>query len=83
MSEYDYSQEVANELLENAEIELESLRKDAERYRWLRNQDSTPHVIFGKFNLMSGYADLLSCKFDDEFDAAIDAAIDAAMGEKK
>ena len=49
--------------------------KDAARYRWLRDQDSTPHVIFGKVNLDNATADLLTAKFGDEFDAAIDAAM--------
>lgn len=48
----------------------ESLRRDAERYRWLR--DTAPE----------GIGDMASVR--DSFDTSeIDAAIDAAMGEKR
>ena len=52
---------------EYARAELESLRKDAERYRWLRRRqvECTPHVAIS-----------------EQASGKLDAAIDAAMKEK-
>jgi len=54
--------------------EVQALRKDAERYRWLRNCDldamAANHWPCGQVPI------------DEAFDAAIDAAIDAAMNKE-
>ena len=52
-------------------IEVEALRKDAERYRWLR--DSAGNDIMEKL--------MAECS-PPRWDELVDAAIDAAMGEK-
>jgi hypothetical protein len=53
-------------------IEVEALRKDAERYRWLR--DATGWSIQQWLGLSGVWTEYLSGK-------NLDAAIDAAMGE--
>jgi len=60
------------------QAENEALRKDAERYRWLRDTfaTGTPHVA----ELVStGFCDEIEYLHGDAMDAAIDAAIDAAL----
>jgi len=54
---------------EQIRAEVEALRKDAERYRWLRAAAVRDHGIATE-------------KFDAEFDASLEA-IDAAMAAKE
>ena len=61
--------EIAACLLREQHAEIERLRRDAERYRWLR--DKAPPDI----------GDIASVR-DSHDPSEIDAAIDAAMGEK-
>lgn len=63
--------------------EIEALRRDAERYRYLRNRD--PKQVFGKSGKAAGVwidweDDLYGLQLLTGDDA--DVAIDAAMGEK-
>lgn len=53
--------------------EVEAYRKDAERYRWLRNADNYPNQIGGFWN----------CLGETSEPEEMDEAIDAAMGEGK
>jgi hypothetical protein len=73
------------ERAESAERERDALRKDAERYRWLRDNRLSANINFTM--AMNWKPELLSC---DQIDAAIDgciiassidAAIDNAMNE--
>jgi hypothetical protein len=58
-------------LAENAKLrtEVEALRKDAERYRWLRSVENDVAITFGTH------------AWEDLSDEYMDAAIDAAMGK--
>lgn len=61
--------------------ELEACRKDAERYRWLRNQEAE-YGISAVF--ISGWERAATCWATTYPDARdLDAAIDAAMQEQK
>ena len=51
-----------------ARADLETLRKDAERYRWLRKMDITH-----EYGITNG--DMSECPTGDDADAAIDAAM--------
>lgn len=55
-----------------AQKELEALRKDAERYRWLRNRSPMPllQIAWG--------ASKEACAIGGDCDAAIDAAMKEA-----
>ena len=53
--------------------EVEALRKDAERYRWLRNPDQDVALVLDKM-VSSG---VYEYRAGDELDAAIDAAMAA------
>jgi hypothetical protein len=59
-----------------AEAEVEKLRADAERYRWLRDMDEDPVV-----SLAAQYTDCLGSAIS--ISMRIDAAIDAALKETK
>ena len=68
----------------------EALKKDAERYRWLREQNDwycEPRIDEGdgtRWELMCYSPQRIEDPTDDDnLDAAIDAAIDAAMGGQK
>ena len=56
---------------EQAEGRLAGMRKDAERYQWLRANQSRNY----------SRSDFIYAKFDGELDAAIDAAIESARKE--
>jgi hypothetical protein len=70
-----------------APCELEQLKKDAERYRWLRDPNNdvaevidkktgeNPHGLYGEFN---GYA--YEYRSSEELDAAIDDAMANSLG---
>lgn len=58
---------------ERAEAENARLRKDAQRYRWLR--DRPLDILFHLFKIEGGRNP------DDELDAAIDAALSASPNE--
>ena len=60
--------------------ELERLRKDAERYRWLRHGDNDEQCLHFATECPAG-TDTVWIKRGSELDAIIDAAI-AAEGEK-
>ena len=69
----DFARQLERDL-SAARAECERLRKDAERYRWLRNEsqsrdDEVPIVVIWKAN---GHGQ--ECCAKDELDAAIDAA---------
>jgi len=55
--------------------EIEALVKDAERYRWLRN-DAMNGSKHDPAVLKDGPADCCEFMFDDELDSAIDAAME-------
>jgi len=57
----------------NAELsaEVEALRKDAERYRWLRNPDQAVGNVMDKM----GSSGVYEYRAGDELDAAIDSAM--------
>lgn len=69
--------DVAAAELRRLHAENEALRKDAQRYRWLRALDA------GGIQVYYVPVDPHLSIFGDELDAAIDAAIDAAKGESK
>lgn len=52
--------------------EVEKYRKDAERYRWLRNADNYPNQIGGFWNCLGETSE------PEEMDEAIDAAMGAS-----
>ena len=62
--------------LAQAEHEIERLRKDAERYRWLRDDafEHSDDCFFEAGRLFAGHQ-------GDSFDVAIDAAIAQGKGE--
>ena len=63
------------------DAELERLRKDAERYRWLRSPNVGPATVYNVcMERIEG--GLSTLKSDSLLDEAIDAAI-AAEGEKE
>jgi hypothetical protein len=62
--------------LSRAEAEVERLRADAERYRWLRDMDEDPVM-----SLAAQYTDCLGSAIS--ISMRIDAAIDAALKEPK
>lgn len=78
-----HEQDVAQESLRQHQVWLqdaqgvhESLRRDAERYRWLRDMDEDPAVSLAAiFTNCNGSAESISKR--------IDAAVDAAMKEQK
>lgn len=51
---------------------VEAYRKDAERYRWLRNADNYPNQIGGFWNCLGETSE------PEEMDEAIDAAMGAS-----
>jgi hypothetical protein len=55
--------------------EYEQLRKDAERYRWIKSIRSDIHLMFGTYNLQTCYADLTSALCGNTLDEAIDQAM--------
>lgn len=57
------------------QIEIEQLRKDAERYRWLRD-DATPYEILVVGNYMESQ---IRTFYGEDLDAAVDAAINKEM----
>lgn len=59
---------------QRAEAEAEAYRKDAERYRWLRN-DAITGTRHDPAVLKDGPTDCCDFMFGDELDAAIDAAM--------
>ncbi len=63
-----------------AELKAENaeLRKDAARYRWLRDEKSLEHGIFVYL-----YVPTLDTEIREYLPDETDAAIDAAMGEQK
>ena len=69
----------ANTEIRRLSAEVEALRKDAERYRWLREKVGVD-LIFGDYSPW-----LLSCNTDmtDLEKKTTDAAIDAAMSNKE
>lgn len=62
--------------LEALRTEADSLRKDAERYRWLRD-DAMTGTKHDPAVLKDGPADCCEFMFGDELDEAIDAAMGA------
>jgi len=58
--------------IEALEAEIETLRKDAERYRWLRNQWINE---FEESASMDGWNAVMHAQTEQDMDAAIDAAI--------
>jgi hypothetical protein len=48
---------------------------DAKRYRWIKKQSSFIHVMFERYDLSTGYADLMSAKCGQSLDIAIDQAM--------
>lgn len=62
---------------QRAEAEAEAYRKDAERYRWLRN-DAITGTRHDPAVLKDGPTDCCDFMFGDELDAAIDAAMGAS-----
>lgn len=57
--------------------EVEAYRKDADRYRWLRN-DAMTGTRHDPAVLKDGPTDCCEFMFGDELDAAIDAAMGAS-----
>jgi len=70
-------------LFARAAEEVDALRKDAERYRWLRDKadpdSNQPYVTVYKKNSWGKWFN--SVEIGSFLDAAIDAAIDAARGK--
>lgn len=67
--------ECSGEAVGAAENSLERLREDAERYRWLRQQQAInrwPQVVDGLYRLAG-----------DELDAAVDEAMHAAHAGRR
>lgn len=64
-------QEAADEIT-RLRAEAEALRKDAERYRWLKERNVTTVLLIA-------YSERAACEHDDP-DTAVDAAIDATKG---
>ena len=62
--------------IEEARMEVDELRKDAERYRWLRARNSGPIGIIAYAIEPENEMDLV----EDKADAAIDAAMAAKEG---
>ena len=66
--------------------EVEALRGDAERYRWLRGEVHGPHLpmaqVVWKLNRIRDSSKWTNLTDGPSLDAEIDAAIDAARGEK-
>ena len=60
--------------LRRLSAENAALRKDAERYRWLRNQNPTRYAIDLGANIID-----INCKEDGQYE--LDAAIDSVMKE--
>jgi hypothetical protein len=56
--------------------ERDALRADAERYRWLRREESDTTWLFssGAYNIKTGLVDIGDMLTEEELDAAIDAA---------
>ncbi|MDG9784947.1 hypothetical protein [Metapseudomonas otitidis] len=68
------------ESLLKAEESLEEFRKDAERYRWIRDQHNNPMGAFGVADLGMGEWTIIEVVMDTgQHD--LDAAVDAAMQE--
>jgi hypothetical protein len=63
----------AEAAIREAERERDALRKDAERYRFLRNPEPFRTMDKGRMGVVLG-------NFEDDLDAAIDAAIAADGG---
>ena len=59
--------------------EVEALRKDADRYRWLRDDSIDPGTVIDKkvgvFNSEDGGYPIWEYRTGDELDSAIDAAM--------
>ena len=62
-------------LCREAAAELERLRADAARYRWLRDQKSSLYYLIPDARENMGVVDLEGFPQWDELDAAIDAAM--------
>ena len=75
---HDTSYLQAGLICHEAAAEIERLRVDAERYRWLRDWKEGTHDIVPMTGRYFGTPILR-----EELDLAIDAAIDAAMKEDK
>ena len=74
---YDATLRTAERRAEKAERELAAAQKDAERYRWLREEWSNRkwrHVPIGHGDELDGD----DITFPDTIDAAIDAAMEKA-----
>lgn len=69
--------DVAERERDQLRAEAEALRKDAERYRWLRNPDQDAALVLDKM-VSSG---VYEYRAGDELDAAIDAAMAAKDGQ--
>lgn len=63
--------------IDRLRAEVEAYRKDAERYRWLRN-DAMTGTKHDPAVLKDGPTDCCDFMFGDELDAAIDAAMGAS-----
>ncbi|WP_313222017.1 hypothetical protein [Stutzerimonas nitrititolerans] len=57
--------------------EVEALRKDAERYRWLRDKNSMPGVVSSNSQVEKYFNEYMLCG------VPMDKAIDAAMAAKR
>jgi hypothetical protein len=71
----ELSSSIANATITLPITEYEQTLKDAERYRWIRSQTSDTHIMFGNYDLTTGYADLLTAKVGVYLDESIDQAM--------
>ena len=69
----------ARDLIAAQQVEIEQLRKDAERYRWLREQDDSSEV-FCMYGRNSNWGACGHCEIYGEL---LDETVDAAIIKEK
>ena len=65
----------AQSALEQQAAQIEALRADTERYRWLRNQKESLYYLIPGAREAMGFVDLADMPQFDELDAAIDTVM--------
>ena len=67
--------ETENKRIAELETDLELARRDAERYRWLRDSDNEGPISAGNATAFGEYGfERVEWFYDDELDAAVDEA---------